>query len=70
MKRNLIAAVLLGFTSAQAGVAFAEPTLGHIDHPIVASEAKFASAPRAQEQFVATRAVSGQIEEPLYNLNP
>jgi hypothetical protein len=70
MKRNLIAVVLLGFASAQAGVAFAEPTLGHIDPPLVASESKMAAAPRAQEEFVATRAVSSQGEERLYNLNP
>jgi len=70
MKRNLIAVALVGFASAQVGVALAEPTLGHIEHSMVASEAKVASAPRAQEQFVATHAVASQGEERLYNLNP
>jgi hypothetical protein len=62
--------VVLGFASAQAGVAFAEPTLGHIDHALVASEIKVAAAPTAPEQFVATRAISSHSEERLYSLNP
>jgi hypothetical protein len=70
MKRKLIAAALFGLASAQAGIAFAEPTLGHIDHALVSSQAKVATAPRAPEQFIATRKVSDDTQERLYNLNP
>jgi hypothetical protein len=68
MKRKLIALVLLA--STYAGVAFAEPTLGHIDHPLVASQPQVAAAPRAPEQFVPTRAISSDAQERLFNLNP
>lgn len=70
MKRNLLAAALLGLASAHAGIAVAEPTLGNIDHAMVPSQPKVAAAPAASEEFVATRAASSGIEEPLYNLNP
>ena len=70
LKRNLIAAALFGLASAQAGVAFAEPTLGHIDHALVSSPAKVAAASRAPEQFIGTRKVSDEAQERLYSFNP
>jgi hypothetical protein len=70
MKRKLIAVVLLGLASAQAGVASAEPTLGHIDHALVPGRATVAAAAQAPEQFVATRAIASDSQERLYNLNP
>jgi hypothetical protein len=70
MKRNLIVAALFSLASAHAGVAFAEPTLGHIDHALVSSPAKVAAASRAPEQFIATRKVSDEAQERLYSFNP
>jgi hypothetical protein len=70
MKGKLIAVTLLGLVLAQAGAAFAEPTLGHIDHALVSSPTRVAAAPQGQEEFMATRAVSVESQERLYNLNP
>jgi hypothetical protein len=65
MKRNLIAVVLFSLASAQAGVAFADPTLVHED-------------PRWESnKFMGVEATSyipenkaGSVEERLFNLNP
>jgi hypothetical protein len=65
MKRNLIAVVLFSVASAQAGGAFADPTLVHED-------------PRWESnKFMGVEATSyipenkpGSVEERLFNLNP
>lgn len=66
MKRNLIAAVLFGLASAQAGVASADPTLVHEDPRWESNKFMQTEA----TTYVPENKASGSIEERLFNLNP
>jgi hypothetical protein len=65
MKRNLIAAVLFGLASAQAGVAFADPTLVHEDPRWDSNKFMRVEATSYPQNKAAV-----SIEERLFNLNP
>jgi hypothetical protein len=66
MKRNLIAVVLFGLASAQAGVAFADPTLVHEDPRWDSNKFMRVEA----TSYVPENKAAASIEERLFSFNP